>query len=183
MADQSVGPWHAHIREIRSKERGRHDPRTGRVYTTAATREYEALIKTTCRIARGRAAMVEGWCVVGVFILDLIPTSWRTKRGEPTLQARRAAWQREPARASEDVDNVIKAALDGANGAWYRGDAKVLPVPWRGWTADPARAGLHLVLWPAATPAAAFHVVAGDDSQWATMVLRLSRPPADWMAP
>ena len=175
--------WHAHVREIRAKDRGRHDPRTGRVYTTAATRDFEKQVAMECRLARGRDPVHEGWCVVGVFILDLIPASWRTAKGAPTLQARRAAWQAEPAAATCDVDNIIKAALDGANGVWYRGDAKVLPVPWRGWTAEPKRAGLHLMLWPAATPAESLQIVAGEASPWAAAARKLGRPPEDWPAP
>lgn len=198
--------WHAHVRQLHSKERGRsgatqQDLATAsmlltrgagrdalkalnrRPRTPKATRDYENLVRQECRLARGRDSVHEGWCVVGVFILDLIPASWRTTKGGPTLQARRAAWQVEPAAASHDVDNIIKAALDGANGVWYRGDAKVLPVPWRGWTAEPKRAGLHLMLWPAATPAESLQIVAGEASPWAAAARKLGRPPEDWPAP
>ncbi len=183
-------PWHAHIpprhdpskpraSAIRGKGRPRFT-RTGHAYTPDDTRSYEAEIATMCRQARGRDPISEGWVVLGVIIVDLIPTTWRTKSGAPTLQARRAAWQQEPAAARPDCDQVLKIAGDGANKMWFQGDAKVLPVPFRCWTADPRRAGVHLYLWPAATPAEALSVLSGP---WLETVKEVMKPPAGWAPP
>lgn len=196
--------WHAHVSEILPKKRGR----TGitnvalrkahalcsrgqwaaalkMVNLSAAprsakqTKKYEAEIGAACRAARGRDPLHDGWVFVGVVILDPIPKEWRKKSGDPTLRARRAAWQVEPARARPDVDNVVKT-LDGADGAWFKGDAKVLAVPWRGWTADPRKSGVHFLLWPAPTPAKQFEVMT---TLWPAAVKRLAAPPTDWPAP
>lgn len=196
--------WHAHVPEIRPKERGRSGitmnvlrkayglcargqwaaalklvNSNARPRTTSDTRRYEASIGAACRAARGRDEIADGWVFVGVVILDLIPKDWRKKDGAPTLRARRAAWQVEPARARPDVDNIVKT-LDGADGAWFKGDAKVLSVPWRGWTVDESKAGVHFLLWKAPTPSKQFEIMT---TLWPASVKRLAAPPVDWHAP
>ncbi len=175
-------PWHAHIPTIRGKGRPRFSTRGGtpRAFTDPETRAAEKEVSILCRQARGRDPISGGWVVLGVIILDPIPASWRTSTGAPTLQARRAAWQSEPAAARPDVDNVAKLVGDGAAGVWFQGDAKVLPACWRGWTADPKWAGVHLYLWPAATPADALEVLSGP---WLETVKGMMEPPSGWAPP
>lgn len=174
--------WYAHIPTIRGKGRPRFSARGGhvRAFTDSETRAAEAEVATLCRLARGRDPISTGWVVLGVIILDAIPDGWRTKSGAPSLTARRAAWQQEPAAARPDADNVLKLIGDGAAGVWFQGDAKVLPACWRGWTADPNRAGVHVYLWQAATPAAALDVLAGG---WLETVRKVTEERPDWAAP
>jgi Holliday junction resolvase RusA-like endonuclease len=164
--------WRAHVATIRGKGRPRFAG--GRAFTDPATRAAEAEIATLCRLARGRDPITVGWVVVGVVILDPIPPSWSAPK-----QAR-AALQEEPAAARPDCDNAIKLVLDGAAGVWFQGDAKVLPAVARGWTADAKRVGMHLYLWPAATPCEAYKVVHGG--AWSQVVASMlwpsGQPPA-----
>lgn len=163
--------WYAHIPTIRGKGRPRFSARGGhvRAFTDPETRAAEAEVATLCRLARGRDPIHEGWCVVGIIILDPIPPSWRTSKGALDAKALRAAAQDEPAAARPDIDNVIKLVTDGASGVWFQGDARVLPVAIRGWAADPKRAGVHLYLWPAKTPREAFDIVYGGEA-WPKIV-------------
>jgi len=186
-------PWYAHIpprkkdpkKPKASKIGGKGRPRftkAGIVHTPTKTKKLEQQYANACNAAKGdRETSHADWVVLGIVIVDQVPKSWRrTKSGNAyTKRAIRAAWQQEPTLARPDVDQVIKAALDGAaKGGWFRGDAKVLPCPWRCWTLTDEKAGVHIMCWPAPTPAATYGIAyRGDAGPFASWLRRLAAPP------
>lgn len=169
--------WRAHVPTILGKGRPRFSTKGGkpRAYTPQATRDYEAEVKALCRKARGDDPMRNEGCLLGVIVLDPIPESWMlTKGGEYTAKARRAFHQMEPAAARPDRDNILKAVTDGAQGAWFKSDAKVAPLIWRGWARSKGGAGVWLHCWEAETPAEQWrleHAISGGWREARRMVL------------
>lgn len=103
---------------------GKGRPRVGRsgtLYTPAKTRAFEAALALQAKAAvRGRRLdgpiSVQIWAAVG------IPESWSKKRKAAAL-----AQEERPTRRP-DVDNFIKAALDGLNGIVWADDSQVVDI-------------------------------------------------------
>lgn len=97
--------------------------RSGHAYTPESTRRYEALIRETARAAAKKA----GWkiadsgahvCVDAIFP---VPRSWPKAK-------RRAAERGDITPGKPDIDNVVKAVLDGLNGVAYEDDKAVKAI-------------------------------------------------------
>lgn len=90
-----------------------------RVYTDAKTRAYEAQIAALARQAMAGAAPLSGPAYVEISV-RLAPVASASKRARTAMLALEIQPTKKP-----DLDNVIKAVLDGMNGIVFSDDALV----------------------------------------------------------
>lgn len=102
-----------------AKGRPRSFVRNGHVahYTPDRTARYENLVKLAASQAMGDRAPAEGAVRLVVRAVFAIPASWS--------QRKRAAAVGALVIKRPDLDNVIKAVKDGANGVVWRDDSQV----------------------------------------------------------
>ena len=93
--------------------------RDGHAYTPDTTRDFEARIKWKAKIAK---ELFSGPVIVIVTSYFVPPKSW------PLKKARLAREGRVGMTVKPDVDNLIKAALDGCNGFSFDDDKQVVAV-------------------------------------------------------
>lgn len=109
---------------IPGKPRGKGRPRfsraTGRTYTDDATAVYENLVKTIWMTVVGKR--LDGELAVGIEAHYAIPTS----KPKKIQAAMRDGFVRPTTKP--DIDNVIKAVLDGLNGVAYADDSQVVEI-------------------------------------------------------
>ena len=109
---------------IPGKPRGKGRPRfsraTGRTYTDDATAVYENLVKTIWMTVAGKR--LDGELAVRIEAHYAIPTSKPKK-----IQAAMRDGSVRPT-TKPDIDNVIKAVLDGLNGVAYADDSQVVEL-------------------------------------------------------
>jgi Holliday junction resolvase RusA-like endonuclease len=104
--------------------RGKGRPRFARrgagvtTYTDAQTAAYENLVALAYKAAGGDFHET-GTAIVVVHAMYQIPKSVSKKK-----RAQMTAWEIHP-QTKPDLDNVIKAVLDGLNGVAFRDDAQV----------------------------------------------------------
>ena len=92
--------------------------RTGRTYTPAKTRQYEAAVKALALHDIG-AVLFDGPLEVHVMASFRIPKSWPKSRQE-------AAWEgRLQHIGRPDGDNVAKAVLDALEGVLFENDSQI----------------------------------------------------------
>ncbi len=94
--------------------------RAGHTYSTPATKEGEQRVKYFFLSAFGKIKPVETACKVYITAYYTTPTSWSRKRREESIGHYKIT--------KPDVDNVIKAVLDGLNGLAYKDDNLVAIV-------------------------------------------------------
>lgn len=111
------------------KARHRACIRAGRIatYAPSASVRYERLIATAAGMAMRNRAISTTAVRVEMEIMCPVPTSWPKSKRDKAL----AGWIRPTTKP--DVDNVIKAVLDGANGIVWRDDVLVVEVGARKW--------------------------------------------------
>jgi Holliday junction resolvase RusA-like endonuclease len=102
----------------RGKGRPRHT-KSGHTYTPAATREYEAEIRWHAEQAMQGRPLLQGTLRLAVSARFPFPLS--------ATRARRAKMD-QPKGTKPDLDNVIKAVLDGLNGVVFKDDAQVCRI-------------------------------------------------------
>lgn len=109
---------------IPGKPRGKGRPRfsraTGRTYTDDATAVYENLVKTIWMTVVGERLI--GELSVSIAAHYAIPTS-KPKKMQVAMRDGLVRPTTKP-----DIDNVIKAVLDGLNGVAYADDAQVVEL-------------------------------------------------------
>ena len=109
---------------IPGKPRGKGRPRfsraTGRTYTDDATAVYENLVKTIWMSVVGDR--LNGELAVNIAAHYAIPTS-KPKKMQAAMRDGSVRPTTKP-----DIDNVIKAVLDGLNGVAYADDAQVVEL-------------------------------------------------------
>ena len=107
-----------------AKGRARSFVRNGHVahYTPEKTARYENLVKLAAARAMGTTAPIE----VAVFLIVRaympIPKSWSLKK------QRAAALEEIFPTSRPDLDNIVKAIKDGANGVAWKDDSQVVDV-------------------------------------------------------
>lgn len=94
--------------------------RTGHAYTPAATRSYETAIRFAAAEAMRGAAPIEGPVAVELLAQLPIPPSWSKRKQAAALTGELRPTGR------PDLDNVLKAALDGVNAIVVRDDAQAV---------------------------------------------------------
>ncbi|MDE1999351.1 MAG: RusA family crossover junction endodeoxyribonuclease [Burkholderiales bacterium] len=107
-----------------AKGRARAFVRNGFVahYTPEKTARYENLVKLAARQVMGVQLPIEGPVALTVRAFLAIPSSWSLKK-----QRAAAAWELTPTKRP-DLDNIVKAVKDGANGVVWKDDSQVIDV-------------------------------------------------------
>lgn len=107
-----------------AKGRARSFVRNGHVahYTPEKTARYENLVKLAAQQAMGDMAPAEGAVALIVRAFMGIPTSWSQKK------QRAAALGEITPTKRPDLDNIVKAIKDGANGVTWKDDSQVVDV-------------------------------------------------------
>lgn len=108
--------------EVRGKGRPRVTARAGfaRTYTDAKTASYENLVRLSAREALASAAPLDG-PVALTCIARLTPPVSASRKAREAMLAGRQFPTRKP-----DLDNVLKALLDGLNAVAFRDDVLVV---------------------------------------------------------
>ncbi len=91
-------------------------------YTPDKTARYENLVRLAAQQAMGDAAPVEGAVTLVVRAFLSIPGSWSQKK------QRAAALGEITPTKRPDLDNILKAIKDGANGVTWKDDSQVVDV-------------------------------------------------------
>lgn len=113
---------------VPGQPQGKGRPRVGsigghaRMFTPAKTVAYEGLIAHAAQQARRGRPMLDGPLVVNLVLRCQIPASWSKKKHQQAL-----AGEIRPT-TKPDIDNVLKAVLDGCNGVLWRDDVLVVTV-------------------------------------------------------
>lgn len=110
---------------IPGKPKGKGRPRftrSGHAYTPKTTKEYEKLIADVCRVAMCRLQPKIGPVRMVLRVGKVFPREVRSK----TAQAKFGR-ENKPT-TTPDLDNVIKAVLDGCNGIAYLDDKQIVSL-------------------------------------------------------
>lgn len=91
-------------------------------YTPDKTARYENLVKLAAQQEMGETAPAEGACSLVVRAFMAIPASWSMKK-----QRAAALGELTPTKRP-DLDNIVKAIKDGANGVTWKDDSQVVDV-------------------------------------------------------
>jgi Holliday junction resolvase RusA-like endonuclease len=110
---------------VRGKPRGKGRPRfakTGHAYTPRETVEYEREIATLCKQAMNGAPPIEGPIALHIAVIKPIP-----KATPKAVRAKMVFAEIRPIN-KPDLDNVLKAVMDGCNGVAYMDDKQIVNV-------------------------------------------------------
>ncbi len=107
-----------------AKGRARSFVRNGRIahYTPAKTARYESLVRLVAQQAMSEKLPVEGAVNLTIRAFLTIPTSWSLKKQQAAAIGAIAHTKR------PDLDNIVKAIKDGANGVTWEDDSQVIDV-------------------------------------------------------
>lgn len=94
----------------------------GRVHSDPVSAAYEQSVGYSARYAMGPAKPLEGPLSLQIDAVATPPASWSKKRRE------RAASGFEYPTTRPDIDNIVKAILDGCNGVAFLDDKQVVEV-------------------------------------------------------
>ena len=94
--------------------------RRGFTYTPAKTRKYEAHVRLAAQDVMKAAPPLDGACSLSVLAVLPVPMSWSNKKREAAIAGVLLPVTR------PDVDNYLKAALDGCNEIVYRDDSQIV---------------------------------------------------------
>lgn len=110
--------------------------RTGKAYTPARTRAYEQKIRQAYLEQNGEK--LNGYIVATITAYMQIPKSASKRQA-----AEMAAGIIRPAK-TPDIDNIVKAALDGLNGLAYEDDKQIVKVVAEKWYSIKPRLEIEL---------------------------------------
>lgn len=96
--------------------------RTGRTYTPAKTKKYEDEVRMMAKAAMGSSEPLETPVSVFIHVTVPIPQSYSKKRSEACLSG-----SERPAKRP-DLDNQIKAVLDGMNEVVFKDDCQIVAL-------------------------------------------------------
>lgn len=105
--------------------RGKGRPRASRfnggvrLYTDAKTASYEGLVSLCAQQARGDNLPLTGPLCVSVLVKLPVPVSASKKARAAMLSGE------QPPTKKPDLDNIVKAVLDGCNGVAFADDAQI----------------------------------------------------------
>jgi Holliday junction resolvase RusA-like endonuclease len=107
-----------------AKGRARSFIRAGHIahYTPDKTARYENLVKLAAQQAMAGIAPIEGAVSLTMRAFFSIPASWSMKKQRAAALGEFAHTKR------PDLDNVVKAIKDGANGVAWKDDSQVVDV-------------------------------------------------------
>lgn len=101
---------------------GRGPGGQARLYTPAKTVAYESLVAMSAKAAMGGASPFSGPVALELEAIHTVPASWSNKRRQQALDG-----QIIPT-CKPDLDNVLKAIGDGANGIAWVDDKQIAAV-------------------------------------------------------
>ncbi len=124
--------------EVSGQPQGKGRPRftrTGKAYTPDKTREYESRIQAAAwkAMQNMKLDMTERFVSVEIIAFMEIPKSWSNVK---RMEAEYGALQHT---TKPDLDNIVKAALDGMEGAVYASDKQVTNIKARKMYCHPDR--------------------------------------------
>lgn len=93
-----------------------------RAYTPAKTRNYESLVRLAAEQAMSGAAPLDGALCVELVVHLPVPESWSQKKRQAALSGA-VVPSKKP-----DLDNVVKAVLDGMNSVAFVDDARIVDL-------------------------------------------------------
>lgn len=93
-----------------------------RAYTPAKTRSYESLVKLACAQAMGTSAPFDEPLAIEILVRLSVPESWSRKRRGEALAGRVLPTKR------PDLDNFVKAILDGMGSVAFVDDARAVDL-------------------------------------------------------
>ena len=96
--------------------------RSGRTYTPAKTAEYESEIEVMARAAMGSSPPLETPVAVFCYVQVPTPSGLSKTRTKACLDGLERPTKR------PDLDNIVKAYLDGMNGVVYLDDKQVVSL-------------------------------------------------------
>jgi Holliday junction resolvase RusA-like endonuclease len=129
--------------EPRGKGRPRFSRKSGRAYTDSKTESYEALAATAAHLAlRGRDP-IETPINVQVTV-RLTPTASTSKKARAAMMAGET-----PCLGRFDLDNIVKAVLDGCNKIAFRDDRQIVEIYARKVASEAPGVDVHIVPWGA----------------------------------
>lgn len=104
-----------------SKERPRFHPQFKYAYTPKKTKDFENLIASYCAVymRRNGLSVSESYIDVDLVIYNKVPSAWSKKKTKEALDG-----LIRPTKG--DLDNQLKAILDGLNGVAYVDDKQVV---------------------------------------------------------
>ncbi len=107
-----------------AKGRARSFVRNGRIahYTPAKTARYESLVRLVARQAMSEKLPIESAVILIIRAFLAIPKSWSLKKQQAAAVGEVAHTKR------PDLDNIVKAIKDGANGVTWKDDSQVIDV-------------------------------------------------------
>ena len=91
-----------------------------RLYTPKKTEKYENLVRLACGDAISRPVSIP--CYVRAVAVLPVPQSWSKKRTEAAIRGDELPTKR------PDLDNYLKAILDGMNGVAFADDSQVVEI-------------------------------------------------------
>ncbi|WP_091738899.1 RusA family crossover junction endodeoxyribonuclease [Phenylobacterium immobile] len=110
---------------IPGNPRGKGRPRATRfgagvrLYTDAKTASYEGLVAHAAHVALGARDPLEGALEINVLV-RIAPPASASKKAVASMLAGEVAPAKKP-----DLDNIVKAVLDGCNGVAFKDDAQI----------------------------------------------------------
>jgi Holliday junction resolvase RusA-like endonuclease len=118
--------------EPKGKGRPRFVRKTGHAYTDAQTASYENLIHLACLAVMCAQEPLQGPVAVTITAIMRPPSSASKKRLAAML-----GWETYPTK-KPDMDNIVKAVMDGMTGVAFRDDAQVVNLTvYKRWGAEP----------------------------------------------
>ena len=130
--------------KISGQPQGKGRPRftrTGKAYTPDKTKEYERRIQAAAwkAMQEAKLKLTERFVAVDVIAFMEIPKSWSNVK---RMEAEYGAIQHT---TKPDLDNIVKAALDGIEGAVYASDKQVTSIKARKMYCHPDRGAVLYV--------------------------------------
>lgn len=104
------------------KARPRFSRKSGTVYTPKSTGEYERMISLGYLEAKGKKFPSDCYVSITVKAFFSVPKSWKKAVKNAAVDG-----YIKPTR-KPDIDNIIKAVMDGLNGVAYEDDKQVVEV-------------------------------------------------------
>ncbi len=101
------------IPQGKGRPRFRRTPNFIQTYTDAKTKSYENAIRAGAGVAMGSARPLESPVSVDLYIRVPCPSSFSKRRQNECFEGRERPTKK------PDIDNIIKAYLDGMNGIVY----------------------------------------------------------------
>ncbi|MTH95409.1 RusA family crossover junction endodeoxyribonuclease [Roseibium sp. RKSG952] len=94
----------------------------GRAVTPSDTRAYEQLIRSCAKFAMNGRTPLDGPLNAIIEVFLPVPVSWSARQKREALDGRTLPVSR------PDLDNYVKAVLDGLNGIVFEDDAQVVRI-------------------------------------------------------